>query len=274
MPDQVQLKDPGLPWRPIDPDAGTWPKEAIPESMRRFFKPVEVGQETTLEDYIANLVAIFREVRRVLRDDGTLWLNMGDTYVGATSQHKEGGSAGRNSIVSKKTMGGIPTSGRGARNRSLYASGLAMKQLIGIPWRLALALQADGWFLRQDIIWNKTNAKPESVNDRCTRSHEYLFLLTKKAKYFFDAKAIDEPGRKRRSVWTVPTRPYAGAHCATYPPDLIRPCILAGCPEGGTVLDPFAGSGTTAKVALDHGRRAILCELSPDYLPLIHERCR
>jgi site-specific DNA-methyltransferase (adenine-specific) len=252
-------------------------------------------------------------VRRVLRDDGTLWLNLGDSYVGATSQHKDGGSQGHNSVIAKKTMGGIPSQGRGDRNRKLYESGLAMKQLIGIPWRVAFALQADGWYLRQDIIWHKPNPMPESVTDRCTKAHEYLFLLSKSPRYYFDADAIKEgavntkmPGRKikqtthygemnggnagltsfigkyheeglpkhrnRRSVWTVTTKPFKGAHFATFPPDLIEPCILAGCPVGGVVLDPFGGSGTTAGVALKNGRKAVLCELNPEYAAMMPAR--
>jgi DNA modification methylase len=205
--------------------------------------------------------------------------------------------------------------------------GLKQKDLIGIPWRVAFALQADGWYLRQDIIWHKPNPMPESVQDRCTKAHEYIFLLSKSPKYYFDSEAIKEPlaessigraerkqklidregigtlgkqvdggvdsshgyaglalgrngktgysedgKRNRRSVWTVTTKPYAGAHFATFPPDLIRPCILAGCPKGGVVLDPFGGSGTTAAVAIEEGRNAILCELNPDYIPLINER--
>lgn len=185
---------------------------------------------------------------------------------------------------------------------------LKPKDLIGIPWRVAFALQADGWYLRQDIIWSKPNPMPESVRDRCTKAHEYVFLLSKGPRYYFDSEAIKEPGvipagtkgakgsaeraaqkgvnsrppeykvydgmRNRRSVWTVPTRGYAGAHFATFPPDLIEPCILAGCPAGGTVLDPFGGSGTTAGVAIKHGRNAVLCELNPDYAALVPDRVR
>ena len=283
--------------------------------LRDYGMDGQIGLEATPEAFVARLVDVFREVRRVLRDDGTLWLNLGDSYVGATSQHKDGGSQGHNSVIAKKTMGGIPSTGRGNRNRALYESGLAMKQLIGIPWRVAFALQADGWYLRQDIIWHKPNPMPESVTDRCTKAHEYVFLLSKSARYFFDAEAIKEPvsdnevtrarnnradkgivgpadlhgtgfgqsgqggweragvaTRNRRSVWTVATKPYAGAHFATFPPDLIEPCILAGSPVGGTVLDPFGGSGTTAGVAMRNGRNAILCELNPEYAALMPER--
>jgi site-specific DNA-methyltransferase (adenine-specific) len=182
--------------------------------------------------------------------------------------------------------------------------GLKPKDLIGIPWRVAFALQADGWYLRQDIIWHKPNPMPESVTDRCTKAHEYIFLLSKSARYFYDAEAVQEESsgltggrfgsggkevgrlrqdagrerpeddgvRNKRSVWTVPTRSYRAAHFATFPPDLIRPCILAGCPTGGTVLDPFGGSGTTGQVAMEEGRNAILCELNEDYVGLIRKR--
>ena len=270
----------------------------------------QIGLEQTPDAFVEQLVTVFREVKRVLRNDGTLWLNLGDSYVGATSQHKDGGSQGHNSCIAKKTMGGIPSGGRSDRSRSLYKIGLAMKQLIGIPWRVAFALQADGWYLRQDIIWHKPNPMPESVQDRCTKAHEYIFLLSKSAKYFYDIKSVMEPvasapttrlsqptisqqagsdrvpgktngnmkavgnteTRNRRSVWTVTTKPYSGAHFATFPPDLIEPCILAGCPSGGTVLDPFGGSGTTAQVAMENNRNAILCELNPEYVGLINKR--
>ena len=264
----------------------------------------QIGLEQTPDAFVEQLVTVFREVKRVLKNDGTLWLNLGDSYVGATSQHKDGGSQGHNSCIAKKTMNGIPSGGRADRSRSLYESGLAMKQLIGIPWRVAFALQADGWYLRQDIIWHKPNPMPESVQDRCTKAHEYIFLLSKSAKYFYDiqnmredaikgaagssfnkgktashqlgrssdAERIDDGKRNRRSVWTVTTKPYSGAHFATFPPDLIEPWILAGCPSGGTVLDPFGGSGTTAQVAMENNRNAILCELNPEYVGLINKR--
>lgn len=278
--------------------------------LRDYGMDGQIGLEETPDAFVARLVEVFREVRRVLRDDGTLWVNLGDSYVGATSQHKDGGSQGHNSVIAKKTMSGIPDHGRGDRNRKLYESGLAMKQLIGIPWRVAFALQADGWYLRQDIIWHKPNPMPESVTDRCTKAHEYVFLFSKSPKYYFDSEAIKEEsktndsrrpytskgakdldGRKewksgqqrdvgdftkrnRRSVWTVTIKPFKGAHFATFPPDLIEPCILAGAPVGGTVLDPFGGSGTTAGVALKHGRKAVLCELNPDYAQLMDDRVR
>jgi len=250
----------------------------------------QMGLEATPAEFVTGMVSLFREVRRVLRDDGTLWLNLGDSYA---NDGKWGGSTGGKHVSSLH--------GSGPDRR--MATGLKPKDLIGIPWRVAFALQEDGWYLRQDIIWSKPNPMPESVRDRCTKAHEYLFLLSKGPKYYFDADAIAEaatneaPGNKRatkggraydegaaehrtaanlhnigaretrnkRSVWTVATQPYSGAHFATYPPRLIEPCILAGCPVGGTVLDPFGGAGTTAGVALKHNRRAILIEISRDY---------
>jgi len=273
----------------------------------------EIGLESTPDAYVAELVAVFREVRRVLRDDGTLWLNLGDSYAGsgkgrnADGSHQEGGKQG----TSRGTIEG--------RLVKTYAPDCKPKDLIGIPWRVAFALQADGWYLRQDIIWAKPNPMPESVKDRCTKSHEYIFMLTKNARYYFDSDAIKEPanydGRKdtvmkgsakyqngyfptdvntqsialkgherwkenadgvkvrnKRSVWTVTTKPYKEAHFATYPPDLIQPCIRAGCPAGGTVLDPFGGSGTTGEVAASEGRKAILIELNPQYVKLAENR--
>lgn len=242
----------------------------------------QIGLENTLEEYIKNLVIVFREVKRVLKDEGTLWLNLGDSYAGSGK-------------------GQVPAS-------------LKPKDLMGVPWRVAFALQEDGWYLRQDIIWAKPNPMPESVKDRCTKSHEYIFLLSKNRKYYFDYEAIEEPanydGRKdtllkgspkyekcvvpgqaghsmaakgherwkknergeyvrnKRSVWTIPTKPFKEAHFATYPPDLIKPCILAGCPVGGIVLDPFMGSGTTAQVALELQRNFIGFELNPKYIEI------
>lgn len=259
----------------------------------------QLGLESTPEAYIANMVDVFREVRRVLRDDGTLWLNLGDSYA----------SGGMSNPSAKSTLGGGKD--RGAADYSIARTipdGLKPKDLVGIPWRTALALQADGWWLRQDIIWHKPNPMPESVRDRCTKAHEYIFLLTKCQTYYYDNEAVKEPAttsphapgnkcgtdgghnrkdfgtddmlrvlgtdgkRNRRSVWTVPTKPYKGAHFATFPPALITPCILAGCPEGGTVLDPFLGSGTTASVALSLGRSAIGIELNPEYIALAKAR--
>ena len=258
----------------------------------------QIGLEPTPDEFVAALVAVFREVRRVLRDDGTLWLNLGDSYA----------SGGRST---RDTDDKLPNRGVGVRP----ADGAKPKDLLGIPWRVAFALQADGWYLRQDIIWHKPNPMPESVRDRCTKAHEYIFLLSKSPKYYYDAEAIKEPAvggqtgraasfkregskraqaipgqtvgthradredvayngetRNRRSVWTVTTKPFKGAHFATFPPDLIEPCILAGCPEGGTVLDPFGGAGTTGLVAEEHGRNAVLCELNPEYAEMAAER--
>ena len=275
--------------------------------LRDYGMDGQIGLEDTPEAYVARLVEVFREVKRVLRDDGTLWLNIGDSYAGsgkgrnADGSHQEGGKQGTNkgTVVGKLIKTEAPD--------------CKQKDLIGIPWMLAFALRADGWYLRQDIIWHKPNPMPESVRDRCTKAHEYVFLLSKSERYFFDAEAIKEPAvsekpagnkrhkyadayaagtseehrtkagllalqgvewqtRNRRSVWSVATRPYKGAHFATFPPALIEPCILAGCPEGGTVLDPFGGSGTTAGVALAHGRNAVLCELNEEYAALVPDR--
>jgi DNA modification methylase len=254
----------------------------------------QIGLEQTPGEYVDQLVSVFREVRRVLRDDGTLWLNLGDSYAGSGKGGNPEGS---------KWSGFV---GNKAREKSAKAStsiipqGLKPKDLVGIPWRVAFALQADGWYLRQDIIWHKPNPMPESVTDRCTKSHEYLFLLTKSTKYYYDQEAIKEPSanlgetsirfggskygdskdpkhatksgnnyvdsgtRNKRSVWTVATKPFKDAHFATFPPQLIEPCILAGCPENGTVLDPFFGAGTTGLVAQRHNRRWIGCELNPE----------
>lgn len=264
--------------------------------LRNYGVEGQLGLEPTPEEFVTALVTVLREVRRVLRDDGTLWLNLGDSYARnpAKGQHKPGDSGKQAYLYD--TGGG--------RASCTAQSGLADKQLIGIPWRVAFALQADGWYLRQDIIWKKPNAMPESVTDRCTKSHEYVFLLSKSPKYFFDGAAIKEDAvkgaagssfnrgktaehqlgrsssaervedgkRNKRSVWTVATAPYKAAHFATFPPALIEPCILAGCPVGGTVLDPFGGSGTTAGVALAHGRKAVLCELNPEYAELVPSR--
>lgn len=257
----------------------------------------QIGLEQTPDEYVAEMVAVFREVRRVLRDDGTLWLNLGDSYAANRGYQVEQTKGG------PKHGPAQAVSGRGQRAEDY---GLKPKDLIGIPWRVAFALQADGWYLRQDIIWHKPNPMPESVRDRCTKAHEYVFLLSKSERYFFDSQAMREDAvkgaagstfnsgktaahqlgsssdkervedgkRNRRSVWTVATRPYKGAHFATFPPALIEPCILAGCPEGGTVLDPFGGAGTTGLVAKKHGRNAILIELNPAYAEMSKERIK
>jgi len=285
--------------------------------LRDYGNDGQIGLEASPDAFVAKLVGVFREVRRVLRDDGTVWLNLGDSYAaqrGGTHQPAEtlaggkGGKTADGSRVNRDRHDGYnPT-------RNASAIGLKHKDLIGIPWRVALALQADGWYLRQDIIWHKPNPMPESVRDRCTKAHEYIFLLSKSPQYHFNSDAMQEPAvydgpprraesfmrkvattpppgqssqhregrddiaytgtRNRRSVWTVATKPYKGAHFATFPPDLIRPCILAGCPKNGTILDPFGGSGTTAQVALEEGRNAILCELNPEYVELAHQRIR
>lgn len=259
----------------------------------------QLGLEPTPEAYVENMVAVFRELWRVLRDDGTAWLNIGDSYSGSGKGDNSNGKQGTN----KGTRFDSPTSG-------YISNGLKPKDLIGIPWRVAFALQADGWYLRSDIIWHKPNTMPESVTDRPTKAHEYIFLLTKNARYYYDHEAIMEPiarewddknignknrintgamtgivlgrekdphcglantlpnpkGRNKRSVWTVTTKPYRGAHFATYPPDLIVDCIKAGSKEGDVVFDPFAGSGTTLIVARKLKRHAIGLDLSMDYL--------
>lgn len=263
----------------------------------------QIGLEPTPDDFVSKMVDVFREVRRVLRDDGTVWLNLGDSYAAKRTYQVPSTKGG------PKHGPGQSAGGRGSE----VPDGLKAKDLIGIPWRVAFALQADGWFLRQDIIWNKPNPMPESVRDRCTKAHEYIFLLSKSERYYFDAEAIAEPAvapkstwtdhgsekqrghsrrhagfngryadrirelgppetRNKRSVWTVSTKPFKEAHFATFPPDLIEPCILAGCPPGGTVLDPFGGAGTTGLVAQRHGRNAMLIELNPEYVEIARRR--
>ena len=285
----------------------------------------QLGLESTPEEYTANMVAVFRDVWRVLKPEGTLWLNLGDSYNGSGGEHKDGSGQGGIGAKDRWRVG----DGIGQKN----IHNLKPKDLVGIPWRVAFALQADGWYLRSDIIWHKPNPMPESVTDRPTKSHEYIFLLTKSARYYYDQNAILEPttgydGRKdtkfkgstkykdsgqtfaergherwryknlqpdgqqpntmhikrtegeeylspvrnKRSVWTVPTRSYTGAHFATYPPALIEPCILAGCPMGGIVLDPFFGSGTTGEVAIKNSRRFIGLELNREYINLAKQR--
>lgn len=244
--------------------------------LRDYGHDGQIGLEHTPEAFVAELVAVFREVRRVLRDDGTLWLNLGDTY--SATRWSSGTGQGIN--------GGTDTHRSGAHEKN---SGLPDKNLIGIPWRVALALQADGWYLRQDIIWHKPMTMPEPVHDRCVRAHEYIFLMSKQAKYFYDAIAIQEPVKQptrhpitgkeythahKRSVWSVSPKRFEGAHFATFPPDLIEPCVKAGCPSDGVVLDPFGGAGTTGLVADRLGRNAILCELNPTYAELAADRLR
>ena len=225
----------------------------------------QIGQEQTPEEYINNLVEVFREVRNVLTDDGTLWVNIGDSYY----NYRPGRGQGLVKQTVSNTKQDLPDVCPRRGNR---LEGLKEKDLIGIPWMLAFALRADGWYLRQDIIWHKPNPMPESVRDRCTKSHEYVFLLSKNQNYYFDVNAIKEPTRRKRSVWNIQNKPYRGSHFAVYPPELIEPCIKAGSEEGDIILDPFMGSGTTALVAKELGRDYIGCELHEDYGKLIQKR--
>ena len=260
----------------------------------------QIGLEQSPEEYIEQMVQVFREVRKILTDDGTLWLNIGDSYYnyksGTGEYAKQSFAKGRQDLPMKTPK------------RANKLKGFKDKELMGIPWMLAFALRADGWHLRQDIIWNKPNPMPESVKDRCTKAHEYIFLLTKERDYYYDNEAIKEPAvgerwggntpinmdntkdidnqfsgltrprkmvyekRNKRSVWTVNKKPYKGAHFAVYPEELIRPCILAGSQKGDIVLDPFMGSGTTAAVAKSLGRDYIGCELHENYGDLIQKR--
>lgn len=238
--------------------------------LRDYGMDGQIGMEETPDEYVAKMVEVFREVRRVLRDDGTLWLNVGDSYAGSGKGAWDKREGQKERYVPKQD-------GENARHR--LPSGFKRKDLFGIPWMLAFALRADGWYLRSDVIWNRPNTKPENVRDRPCRSHEYVFMLTKSDRYFFDYEASKQPAiggglRNMRSVWDVNVRPYKSAHFATFPPALIEPCILAGCQVGGVVLDPFGGSGTTAGVAVKNGRYAILCELNPDYADMVAERVR
>ena len=318
-------------------------KGKIPAHLQKYFVAAEVGLEASPQEFVAKLVEIFREVRRVLRPDGTCWLNLGDSYARAPTKGGSGpggknedrwgyGEANKQRVKNPNSKqasnrsadtDGIPRhttigSSDGAVGRadrpgtSAAVDGLAQKQLLGIPWRVAFALQEDGWYLRQDIIWHKPNPMPESVRDRCTKAHEYLFLLTKSEKYYFDSQAIAEPAiyapgktkeverepgyydgkwseqgaggrndksfkairetRNKRSVWTIAPKPYKEAHFATFPPALVEPCIKAGSPEGGIVMDIFGGAGTTGLVAQQLNRHCILIELNPEYVKLIEKR--
>ena len=260
----------------------------------------QLGLEDTPADYISSMVEVFRCVWDVLEDDGTLWVNIGDSYCNSN------GFARASPEYQREGRNNMPANDR--KLDKLHATGLKTKDLIGIPWMLAFALRADGWYLRQDIVWSKPNPMPESVQDRCTKAHEYIFLLSKSHKYHFDHVAIKEPMKgepeardknaegyqadytkgdrfskgervfgadgmaNKRSVWTVNTKPYSGAHFAVFPTELIEPCILAGAPVGGIVLDPFMGSGTTAQVAQDLGRQYLGCELNPEYGKLQKKR--
>ena len=220
-----------------------------------------IGLEPTPDLYVQNMVEVFREVWRVLKPTGTVWLNLGDSYVGTGHKGEYTApkySAGRNGQAI-------------ALNNKV--NGLKSKDLVGVPWRVAFALQADGWYLRSDIIWSKINPMPESVQDRPTKAHEYIFLLTKSPRYYYDTEAIQETtGANKRSVWAIATQPYPEAHFATYPEKLVEPCILAGCPLGGVVLDPFVGSGTTMAVAQRLGRKGVGTDLSTEYLALASKR--
>jgi DNA modification methylase len=238
--------------------------------LRDYQTEDQLGMEGTPEVFVSNLMAVFREVRRTLRKDGTLWLNLGDSYNAYNGNR--GASTGSANKKHHKIMPSLPT------GSGLTVKTLKNKDLIGIPWMVAFALRADGWYLRQDIIWHKPNPMPESVKDRCTKAHEYIFLLSKSDRYHFDSDAISEPSvdggkrRNRRDVWSICPKAYKGAHFATFPPDLIEPCVLAGCPVGGVVLDPFGGSGTTAGVALKNHRNATMCEINQEYVKLMNER--
>lgn len=268
-------------------------------NLRDYGVTSQIGQEATYQEYIENIVDVFREVKRVLKDDGTVWLNLGDSYAGSG----QGGNFGKN----KKLKSMTPL-------KQTPLAGLKKKDLIGIPWRVAFALQEDGWYLRQDIIWHKPNVMPEAVKDRCTKSHEYIFLLSKSKNYYFDAEAIKEPvvsikgnnktfrnggvytkgqsyfnskkieaethgnkpnesgKRNKRDVWTIPTHPYKGAHFAAFPLKLVIPCVLAGTREGDVILDPFFGSGTVAEAAALLNRNWLGIDINPDYEPLYKQR--
>jgi DNA modification methylase len=305
--------------------------------LRDYGHAGQIGMEATPDAYVAEMVAVFREVRRVLRADGTLWLNLGDSYAGSWGAQGRQGASGQmaaRSVASARQIAAAAK--RESRTGSIPpGAGYKAKDLLGIPWRVAFALQADGWWLRSDIIWAKPNPMPESVTDRPTKAHEYLFLLTKGERYYYDAEAVAEPAmtaeeavydpgtnglsgadrqtgattrrfkagragnktrtyggaigdrpddhmgrsvpwegitRNRRTVWTIPSQPYKGAHFATMPPALVEPCILAGSKPGDTVLDPFGGAGTTGLVADRLGRNAILLELNPEYARLAESR--
>jgi DNA modification methylase len=297
-------------------------------NLRDYGRDGQIGLESSPEEYIQKLVEVFREVRRVLKKDGTLWVNIADSYAGS------GKGAFNYPDNAKKHKQGTNKGSVGSYIPKTTAVNCKPKDLIGIPWMLAFALRADGWYLRQDIIWSKPNPMPESVKDRCTKSHEYIFLLSKNRKYYFDSEAIAEPvaestikrisqdvenqqgsytpskangrmkaavryggkkytenpdvfhrtksgglyeyrpKRNKRDVWVVTTKPFKGAHFATFPADLIEPCILAGCPEGGVVLDPFAGSGTTGMVARQNKRNFVLIELNDEYVKLCEDRTK
>ena len=268
----------------------------------------QIGLEETPEEYIEHLVTVFREARRVLKKDGTLWLNIGDSYAGGAGRWGGDKNMSAKQTSNNGSIGQIPVTQKWSHET------IRQKKLIGIPWMLAFALRADGWYLRQDIIWQKPNPMPESVKDRCTKSHEYIFLLSKSPKYYFDYEAIKEPRtakekgesrtyrggvytngntfnnsakiertshgnkpassdlRNKRDVWNIAIKPYKGAHFATFPEALVEPCLLAGCPEGGTALDPFSGAGTVGVVCKKKGRNYVGIELNPEYAQLQADR--
>jgi DNA modification methylase len=263
--------------------------------LRNYNAEGQIGLEESPEEYVERLVSVFREVRRVLADDGTLWVNLGDTFAANRSYQVASTKGGAKHGEAQDRSGGMRV-----------PRGMKAKDLIGIPWLVAFALRADGWYLRSEIVWDKPNAMPSSVTDRPTRSHEQIFLLTKSPRYYYDHEAVKEEAvckhpsgngfkrpqrvcvggrgnekqweptekRNRRSVWSVNTKPYKEAHFAVFPPDLIEPCILAGSSEGDVVLDPFSGSGTTGEVALKHGRFYVGIDLNPDYNTLAEKRLR
>lgn len=227
-------------------------------SLRDYHIPGQIGLEVSLDQFLDRLVAVFSQVKRVLRDDGVLWLNIGDAYTS--------GDRGYRAPDRKHPI-------RAMAFRPPTPDGLKPKDLIGIPWRLALALQRDGWYLRADVIWHKPNCMPESVKDRPTRAHEYVFLLTKSEHYAYDHRSVREHnGRNRRSVWSIPTQAFKGAHFATFPPALIEPCILSASRPGDFILDPFFGSGTMGVVASELGRRYVGIELNPEYIRMATQR--
>jgi len=276
-------------------------------ALRDYGVDGQLGLQNTVQEYVNDLVSVFREVKRILKDDGTLWLNLGDSYAGS--------GKGAWQVKDKQKNTYVPNPGD--LQTKIKHEGFKPKDLMGIPWRVAFALQEDGWYLRSDIIWNKPNAMPEGVTDRPTRSHEYIFLLSKSRNYYYDHESIKEQAiygttdirgskgafgpqqkqrrlnkvkgsfngkhgknafrairdkRNKRSVWTVPTKPFKQAHFATFPPDLINPCILAGSKVGDIVLDPFFGSGTTGLVALKNNRQYLGIELNPEYIEIAKKR--
>tara|TARA_B100000035_G_scaffold70219_1_gene57602 strand:+ start:14857 stop:15738 length:882 start_codon:yes stop_codon:yes gene_type:complete len=231
----------------------------------------QIGLEQTPEEYVDELVKVFRLVRNCLTEDGTCWVNIGDSYY----NYRPGKGQALSKQSFSNTKQDLPDT---CARRGNKLEGLKEKDLIGIPWMFAFAMRADGWYLRQDIVWNKPNPMPESVKDRCTKSHEYIFLFSKSQNYYFDVDSIKEPTvdgkglKRKKSVWSVPNKSYKEAHFATYPPDLIEPCILAGSQEKDIILDPFMGSGTTALVAKSLQRYYIGCELHEEYGKLIQKR--